>query len=114
MPIRPETLFHLSVGVLVAWAGFILWLISRIRYRVDQTHVRVVLGPVTLRKIRLVDIEFVDTQAPLWNEHWCNTYRPCGRIVRIRRRTGLIRNFIITPENRDEFIEQLREGGLQV
>ena len=30
-------------------------------------------------------------------------------LIRIRRRSGLIRNFIITPANRDEFIRELQE-----
>ena len=30
------------------------------------------------------------------------------RIVRLRRKTGWFRNFIITPVNRDAFLEELR------
>ena len=82
---------------------------TRIRYTIDDQYVRVVLLVLTLRKVELSDIEFVDKRMPLWNEHWCNTFWPWGRTVRIRRKTGFIRNFIISPANRDEFIQQLQE-----
>jgi hypothetical protein len=92
----------------ILWVVLLLWLITRIRYTIDDQHVRVMLMGLTLRKVALSDIESVDTSAPLWNEHWCNTYWPWGRTVRIRRKTGLIRNFVITPANRGAFVEELR------
>jgi hypothetical protein len=100
---KPEMLWP------VALVALIFWLVFRIRYTVDDAHVRVQLFGMTLRKIALADIEFADTAAPFWNEHWCNTLRACGRIVRLRRQSGLIRNFIITPANRDAFLAELRE-----
>jgi len=93
----------------IAIVLLMLWLITRIRYVIDDRYVRVVLIGLTLRKIALTDIESVDTKAPLWNEHWCNTLWACGRVVRLRRRSGCVRNFIITPKNRDEFIRLLQE-----
>ena len=99
----------LPAGALaLLWVALLLWLITRIRYTIDDQFVRVVLGRWTLRKVALADIEAVDTEAPWWNEHWCNTLWACGRIVRLRRKTGLIRNFIITPTDRDVFIERVR------
>ena len=82
-------------------------MICHIRYVIDVACVRVVLGRFTLRKIAITDIAYVDTKGPFWNEHWCNTMWPRGRVVRIRRKTGWIRNFIITPANRDDFLRQL-------
>lgn len=99
---KPEMLWPAALVVLV------VWLVFRIRYTVDDAYVRVKLFGVTLRKIALRDIEFADTAAPFWNEHWCNTLWACGRVVRLRRKSGLVRNFIITPANRDEFLAQLR------
>jgi len=92
----------------VALVVMLFWLIFRIRYTVDDHHVRVKLFGLTLRKVALSDIEFADTAAPFWNEHWCNTLCACGRVVRIRRKSGWVRNFIITPANRDEFLAELR------
>ncbi len=103
----------MRAGVIVAleilvWGALLYWAITRISYVVDDRHLRVILGKFTLRKIALSDIAFVDTAAPLWNEHWCNTVFPGKRVVRIRRRSGWIKNFIITPANRDELIRQIQ------
>ena len=96
-----------SLILSVCWLVVLIWLITRIRFVIDAQHVRVVVLGLTIRKIALSDIEFVDTKAPLWNEHWCNTLS-VKRIVRIRRRSGWFRNFIITPPDRDAFIVELR------
>lgn len=98
-------------GVLwpVSIVALICLAIAKMRYVIDERHVRVVVGSITLRKIALTDIEFVDTRGAFWNEHWCNCIVPRGRVVRIRRKSGLVRNFIITPANRDEFIADLRD-----
>ena len=83
--------------------------VASLRYLVDDRSVRVVCWGITLRKIALTDIVDISTATPFWNEHWCNTFWPFGRTVCLRRRTGLFRNFIITPKNRDEFIRDLRQ-----
>ncbi len=87
---------------------FILWSATRIRYVINDHYLRVLWFGITTRRIALSDMEKVDTCAPLWNEHWCNTLWPVGRVVRIRRKTGIFRNFIITPQNRDAFIRELK------
>jgi hypothetical protein len=92
----------------LALAALVLWLVTQIRYRIDDRYVRVVLLGITVRKIALADIESVNTAMPLWNEHWCNTLWPWGRVVCIRRKTGLIRNFIISPADRNAFLQELR------
>jgi hypothetical protein len=101
-----DTVF--AVLVWLAWMGFILWCITRIRYVIDDRHLRVLLFGIMARRIALSDIEKVDTCAPFWNEHWCNTLWPVGRVVRIRRKSGIFRNFIITPKDRDTFIRELK------
>jgi len=105
MPPLPVVLLPIAIVVLV----LLVWGVMRILYVIDDRYVRVVLFGFTLRKIALTDIELVDTRGPLWNEHWCNTVWAFGRVVRLRRRSGVFRNFIITPANRDEFIRQLNE-----
>lgn len=100
--IQLELLWPLALIVLVVWS------VTRIRYAIDEQYVRVKLFGATLRKIALTDIEFADTKCPLWNEHWCNTFFAWSRSVRLRRKTGFARNFIITPANRDAFLDELR------
>jgi len=103
----------IAIGLISSILGGVFTLVPRLRYVVDQDYLRVVLGGVTLRKIALADIEFIDTQAPIWNEHWCNCFVPKGRIVRIRRKTGLVRNFIITPKDRELFMKELKQRGVE-
>jgi len=95
------------VGILV-WGTFLYWLVTRIAYVVDDQYLRVMLWRLTLRKVSISDIAFADTATPFWNEHWCNTAFVMKRIVRIRRKTGWIKNFIITPANREEFLRCLQ------
>jgi len=94
--------------IVAAGIGSVFLIVPLIRYELGENYLRVALGGVTLRKIPFSDIEFVDTKAPLWNEHWCNAFITRGRIVRIRRKSGLVRNFIITPKDRETFIQELQ------
>jgi len=100
---------NLSIWLNVALVMTLGCAVASLRYLVDDRSVRVVCWGITFRKIALTDIVNISTDAPFWNEHWCNTFWPFGRIVCLRRRTGLFRNFIITPKNRDEFIRDLRQ-----
>jgi hypothetical protein len=93
---------------IVAWGTLLYWMITRIFYVVDDQYLRVRLGGFTLRKIAIADMAFVDTAAPFWNEHWCNTAFTRKRVLRVRRKSGWIKNFIITPANRDEILRQLQ------
>ncbi len=86
----------------------LLFLVTRIRYVVDDDHVRVVFFGQTVRKIALTDIEEVRAGRPFWNEHWENTLWTFGRSVTIRRKSGWIRNVVISPRDRDEFIRDLK------
>jgi len=99
----PEVLLPIAILLVVLWG------ITRIGYTIDDRYVRVRLFGITLRKIALTDIASVDSKIVIWNEHWCNTLFAWRRSVRICRKTGIARSFIITPANRDEFIRQLQE-----
>jgi hypothetical protein len=99
-----------NIGVffgILLWGTFLYRMITRISYVVDERYLRVVIGKFTLRKIAIADIAFVDTSAPFWNEHWCNTAFALKRVLRVRRKSGWIKNFIITPANRDEMLRAL-------
>jgi len=94
------------VGILVCGTS-LYWMITLIAYVVDDQYLRMLIGRFTLRKIALSDIAFVDTLAPFWNEHWCNTFA-MKRVVRIRRKSGWIKTHLITPANRDEVLRHLQ------
>lgn len=71
---------------------------------VDSLEVR--LGPWTVRRIYYVDIADVRRGYCRWNEHWCNLW-PL-RYLTIRRKSGLIQNFLINPPDGDDFARRLR------
>ena len=106
---QPDRDQWIAILLIATVLSGVFWMVPKIRYEVDPEFLRVILGPFTMRKIALGDIAFVDTQAPVWNEHWCNCFNARGRIIRIRRKTGMVRNFIITPEDRNAFIASLQE-----
>jgi hypothetical protein len=80
-------------------------------FRVDDGHVRVLVYGFTVRKVALDDIAWADRSCPLWNEHYTSSLDR-KKVVCLRRRTGLIKNFLITPPNPDAFFTELRERGV--
>lgn len=86
----------------------ILHSVSRIRYAIDERYVRVIWFGLTVRKIALVDIADVHTRFRFWNEHWFNTILDISnRRVTLHRKSGFVRNFMITPKNREAFLAEL-------
>jgi len=76
------------------------------RYHLGETGVEVKLGSYTARRIRYDDIVEVRNGHPFWNEHWTNFWP--WRFLTLRRKSGLIRNFVINPADRDAFAAELR------
>jgi len=93
-------------GILAA----VCWAVTRIDYRIAGGRVAVVFFGATLRSVALSDIAFADRSAAFWNEHWCNTFLPWKRVVRIRRKSGWVKNFLITPADPDRFLDELRRA----
>jgi hypothetical protein len=87
----------------------LLCAVTRIRYEIDARYVRVIWFGFTVRKIALTDIADVHTRFRFWNEHWCNTVSNIpNRRVTLHRKSGFVRNFVITPKNREAFLAVLR------
>lgn len=76
-------------------------------YRITKNHLEVTWLGISIRKIRLSDIESVSKRRRRWAENWRNTWRPRHRRLVIRRKTGLFKEFVITPAYRYEFRSQL-------
>jgi hypothetical protein len=86
----------------------LLWLIRQIRYEITPRNLQVTLFGLCLRRLPLAQIETVSKRrSDGWAENWWNTTRPGHRALFIRRRRGLIRNFVITPRNRYMFRAEL-------
>lgn len=110
-----ELLVHLvPLLAAVAFAVLLTWgVCAGMSFEVDGTHVRVLMYGRTIRKVALADVEWADRRWDFWNEHYAVSLRP-SRVVRLRRRTGLFRSFIITPPDADGFVGRLRERGVTI
>jgi hypothetical protein len=82
-------------------------------FTVDAGHVRVRIYGWTVRKVALTDIEWAAHSWAFWNEHWTNTVNP-KRIVLLRRRTGLFKNFHVSPPSPIVFLNELAAHGVKV
>ena len=88
-----------------------LGLITRIRYRVGSRHVKVLLFGVCIRRIPYAKIEAISKRrGPGWAEHWLSTLKHKHRLLVIRRKGGLFKNFMITPKNRYVFKTELERA----
>jgi len=87
------------------------WLVTKIRYHITPRHVKISLLGVSLRRVRIDNIESVSKRrSDGWAENWWCTFRPNHRSLVIRRRRGLIRNVVITPRNRYVFKTELERA----
>jgi hypothetical protein len=99
-----------SLGVLVGIFLFV-WLMTRIRYRIGSRHVKVLLFGICIRRVALANIDSVSKRrGDGWAEHWWSTVHPKHRMLVLRRRRGLWRNFVITPKNRYIFRADLERA----
>jgi hypothetical protein len=101
------------VAAMAVLAGLLHAIFVAMTFTVDAAHVRVRAYGWTVRKVALADIEFAARDWAFWNEHWTNTVNP-RRLVLLRRRTGLCRNFLISPADPAAFLAELRAAGVVV
>ena len=82
--------------------------VGTIAYRITDTALEVsILGRV-LRRVRLDDIEEVHRRGALVHENWSSL--KFWNSVTIRRRSGVFRNFVISPDDPDDFAARLQEA----
>jgi hypothetical protein len=99
-----------ALGVLVCSLVF-AWLITRIRYRIGSRHIKVLLFGLPLRRVAFADVESVSKRrGPGLTENWWSTLHPKHRLLVLRRRRGLFKNFVITPKNRYIFKTEVERG----
>ena len=99
-----------SFAALVALAAASHWIFTHLRYHITERALEVRLFGVPLRRIRLEDIRFITTHRPGPCERWANTLASRKRELFIQRRTGLFKNFLITPVRRYEFKNELEKA----
>jgi hypothetical protein len=99
-----------ALGLLVGILLFV-GMLTRLRYRIGSRHVKVLLFGICIRRVALANIEAVSKRpGPGWSEYWLSTTHPKHRLLVIRRRRGLFRNFLITPRNRYVFKTDLERA----
>jgi hypothetical protein len=87
--------------------GLAMLTLRTTRYELRDDALCVVIGGQCVRRVLYSDMESVERGYPIWNEHWNRLALDPN--ITIKRRSGLIKNFVINPPNTDEFIAQLRE-----
>jgi hypothetical protein len=103
----PEWVYPLF---LLPLAGFIVWFRTQFDYRLTERHLEVILWGISVRRIALKDVEYVTKRHSFFAENWWNTWRPARRRLLVRRRRGLLRNFVVTPRKRYAFKAQLDQA----
>jgi hypothetical protein len=106
----------LTLAVVLASAGLLLWSAVTIRYHITTGHLKITWLGVPVRRFRLDDIKRIGTRPVIWAERWPSTLRQNGRLIVIRRRSGWLRSVVITPkypfEFRNELEQAIRSRGL--
>ena len=82
--------------------------VSTIRYRITESALEVLILGMVVRRILLGDIEEVHRRGCLIHENWSGP--KFWNSVTIRRRTGLFKNLVISPDDPERFVERIRES----
>ena len=107
-------LYLLPLSFALALSGLLIHAIFwGMKFSVDAGHVRVRVYGWTVRKVALSDIEWAAHDWCFWNEHYTNTVSS-KRLLLIRRRIGVFKNFLISPPSPPEFLKELAASGVTV
>ena len=101
-----------AVAVLLLFLA-VVEAVSRVRYRITSTHLEVRLFGVCLRRILLTDIGRISKHRYSFCEAWPNTFQTRKRVLVLTRRRGLVKYFLITPEQRYVFKHRLKQAMAQ-
>lgn len=100
--------FLLGGFVLVA---LFIWVVTNFRYRITRRDLEVTWLGIRCRRIPLSDIRYVSKRrTAALAENWWNTLLPRKRTLVIHRRTGWLKNFVITPRRRYAFQAELERA----
>lgn len=99
----------ITFGIFAA-AGLLLWSATTIRYRVTEHHLRISWLGVPMRWVRLSNIKHVSNRPVFWAERWPSALFDSRRMLVIRRRRGIFKNLVITPQYPFEFKAALEKA----
>ena len=103
-------LYWLYGIAILAGLLFLRWLPRQLDYRITNQHLEVTFFGLPIRRVKLANIVHVSKRHSIWAENWWNTWRPFRRRILVRRRKGLIKNFVITPKYRYRFKAELERA----
>jgi hypothetical protein len=97
---------------LMFFTFFVVWLQTKIQYRIGSKHLKISCLGLVLRRIDLTDIKRISKRKPSegFAEYWYSTTRPKHRTLAIQRHTGLRKTVLITPRNRYVFLSDLQNA----
>ena len=98
-----------SLSIVAVTLAVIFLAILSVRYELGERHVIVRIFSIPVRRVAYTDIESVSIGAPLLCEHWCNRFYPVARAVVLRRKTGIVKDFVVTPNDPDAFVSAVCE-----
>jgi hypothetical protein len=101
-------LFIIKALLVTAVVLMFLSTVGTIAYRIGETALEVRLLGRIVRRVALADIEEVHRRGALIHENWSSL--KFWNSVTIRRRSGLFRNLVISPDDPDGFAVLLREA----
>jgi hypothetical protein len=102
-----NSLFIVKAMLVSAVVLFFLATVGTIAYRITDSALEVRILGRAIRRILLADIEEVHRRGALIHENWSSLKFWNG--VTIRRRSGFLRNFVISPDDPDDFVARLQE-----
>jgi hypothetical protein len=95
-------------AMLIAAVLFVaLLLMGTIAYRLTPEAVEILILGWVARRVPLRDIEEVHRRGALLHENWSGP--KFWNAVTLRRRHGLLRNVVISPDDPDRFVARLQE-----
>ena len=103
-----SSLFIIKAMLVSAVVLLFLAAAGTIAYRITETALEVLIVGRVVRRIPLADIEEVHRRGALFHENWSSL--KFWNSVTIRRRSGWLRNFVISPDDPDHFVVRLQEA----
>jgi len=97
-------------AALVALILAYLAVVPLIRYRITSRWLLITLLGMPIRWVSLKNIRFITDHCKEAAEHWPNTHNPKTRTLILRKRRGILRNLVITPQKRFVFKAELEKA----
>jgi hypothetical protein len=104
-------LAFLCIAGAVILLFLLAWCITQIHFRIGSRHLKVLFFGLTIRRVALNNIASASKREPKgMAERWYSTLKTSHRLLTIERKTGILKYFCITPQNRYVFLADLKSA----